>query len=94
MNSGFPKWAPYVLVAPFVTVFAVFLAVLGVALLLFFLGRGLSDRRDHRGAERDRSQGSLELGLLLLILIWPVDCGVQALSMNRPGVSDPGYSNL
>ena len=26
MNSGYPKWAPYVLVAPFVTVFAVFLA--------------------------------------------------------------------
>jgi len=26
VNSGYPKWAPYVLVAPFVTVFAVFLA--------------------------------------------------------------------
>ncbi len=26
MNSGYPKWAPYVLVAPFVTVFAVFMA--------------------------------------------------------------------
>ncbi len=26
MNAGYPKWAPYVLVAPFVTVFAVFLA--------------------------------------------------------------------
>lgn len=26
MNSGYPKWAPYVLVAPFVIVFAVFMA--------------------------------------------------------------------
>ncbi len=26
MNSGYPKWAPYVLIAPFVTVFAVFMA--------------------------------------------------------------------
>lgn len=26
MNSGYPKWAPYVLVAPFVTIFAVFMA--------------------------------------------------------------------
>lgn len=26
MNSGYPRWAPYVLVAPFVTVFAVFMA--------------------------------------------------------------------
>lgn len=26
MNSGYPKWAPYVLVAPFVTIFAIFMA--------------------------------------------------------------------
>tara|TARA_R110002111_G_scaffold73174_3_gene117079 strand:- start:476 stop:1351 length:876 start_codon:yes stop_codon:yes gene_type:complete len=26
VNSGYPKWAPYVLVAPFVTIFAIFMA--------------------------------------------------------------------